>query len=42
MSGLLETLEEPVDAKEDKEFDVQTEDNFCDEYFDPTRYIFYR
>lgn len=42
MSGLLETLDEPVDAKEDKEFDVQAEDNFCDEYFDPTRYIFYR
>lgn len=39
----METSNESVDVKEDKEFDVDAEDHLEDDYFaDPTRYKFYR
>ncbi|KAG8004249.1 Protein farnesyltransferase/geranylgeranyltransferase type-1 subunit alpha [Nibea albiflora] len=43
MSGVEETLNESVDVKEDKEFDVEADEHVGDDYFvDPTRYLFYR
>lgn len=43
MSGVEETLNHPVDLKEDREFDVEPENQAGDGYFaDPTRYLFYR
>ncbi|XP_069568264.1 protein farnesyltransferase/geranylgeranyltransferase type-1 subunit alpha [Brachyistius frenatus] len=43
MSGVEETLNESVEVKEDKEFDVEAEDQLGDDYgLDPTRYMFYR
>ncbi|XP_036933283.1 protein farnesyltransferase/geranylgeranyltransferase type-1 subunit alpha [Acanthopagrus latus] len=43
MSGAEETSNEPLNVKEDKEFDVEAEDHIGDDYFvDPTRYLFYR
>lgn len=43
MSGVEEISNEPVEVKEDKEFDVEAEDQLEDDYFhDPTRYMFYR
>lgn len=43
MSGVEETSNEPVEVKEDTEFDVAAEDHLEDGYaVDPTRYLFYR
>lgn len=43
MSSIEETSVESTEVKEDKEFDVETEEQFKDDYgVDPTRYMFYR
>lgn len=42
MSGAEDLSNESVELKEDKQFDVEAEDNLEDDYFDPTRYMFYR
>uniref|UniRef100_A0A3P8SHX5 Protein farnesyltransferase/geranylgeranyltransferase type-1 subunit alpha n=1 Tax=Amphiprion percula TaxID=161767 RepID=A0A3P8SHX5_AMPPE len=43
MSGVEATSTEPLQVKEDQEFDVEAEDHLGDDYVvDPTRYMFYR
>ncbi|XP_013865864.1 protein farnesyltransferase/geranylgeranyltransferase type-1 subunit alpha [Austrofundulus limnaeus] len=43
MSSMDETSAESAEVKEDKEFDVEAEEKFKDDYgVDPTRYMFYR